>query len=87
MKNIEVKKLIKTWEKMEDYYVLEYILGNRETLTSEGMRVWIGNGEVLLTFTKNMLNEDECYCYTFNTFGYELLNELFKANGFVSDLV
>ena len=87
MTNREVNVLILQLFKLSDKEGLELILGDIDTLTKEGMEIAIDNDSVVLVFTKNFIDEDTNYCYEFNEFGYELLNILFQALGFKSDLV
>ena len=87
MTNREVNVLILQLFKLSDKEGLELILGDIDTLTKEGMEIAIDNDSAVLVFTKNFIDDDTYYSYEFNEFGYELLNILFQALGFKSDLV
>ena len=87
MTNNDVINLISSFEKQSDIDILKYIINVKELLTKFGMEIAIDNDSVDLVFTKNLNEEGEPYLYTFNTFGYELLDLVFHSIGFKSDLV
>ena len=87
MTNNEVIKLISSFEEHGDIVILKYIIKAKELLTKFGMEIAIDNDSVDLVFTKNLDEDGEPYIYTFNTFGYELLDLVFHSIGFKSDLV
>ena len=87
MTNNDVIKLISSFEKQSDIDILKYIINVKELLTEFGMEIAIDNDSVDLVFTKNLNEGGEPYFYTFNTFGYELLDLVFHSIGFKSDLV
>ena len=87
MTNNDVINLISSFEKQSDIDILKYIINVKELLTKFGMEIAIDNDSVDLVFTKNLNEDGEPYLYTFNTFGYELLDLVFHSIGFKSDLV
>ena len=87
MTNNDVINLISRFENQSDVVVLKYIINAKELLTKFGMEIAIDNDSVELVFTKNLNEGGEPYSYTFNTFGYELLDLVFHSIGFKSDLV
>ncbi len=87
MTNNDVINLISRFEKQSDIDILKYIINLKVLLTEFGMEIAIDNDSVDLVFTKNLNEEGEPYIYTFDTFGYELLDLLFHSIGFKSDLV
>lgn len=87
MTNNDVINLISRFENQSDVVVLKYIINAKELLTKFGMEIAIDNDSVDLVFTKNLNEEGEPYIYTFNTFGYALLDLMFHSIGFKSDLV
>ncbi len=87
MTNNDVINLISRFEKQSDIDILKYIINLKVLLTEFGMEIAIDNDSVDLVFTKNLNEEGEPYIYTFNTFGYELLDLVFHSIGFKSDLV
>ena len=87
MENNEVISLISSFEEQGDIVILKYIIKAKELLTKFGMEIAIDNDSVDLVFTKNLDKNGEPYIYTFNTFGYELLDLVFHSIGFKSDLV
>ena len=87
MTNNEVISLISSFEEQSDVDVLKYIINAKELLTKFGMEIAIDNDSVDLVFTKNLNEDGEPYLYTFNTFGYDLLDLMFHSIGFKSDLV
>ena len=87
MTNNDVINLISRFEKQSDKDILKSIINVKELLTEFGMEIAIDNDSVDLVFTKNLNEEGEPYIYTFNTFGYELLDLVFHSIGFKSDLV
>ena len=86
MTNNDVIKLISSFEKQSDIDILKYIINAKELLTKFGMEIAIDNDSVDLVFTKNLNEDGEPYIYTFNTFGYDLLDLVFHSIGFKSDL-
>ena len=87
MTNNDVINLISKFEKQSDIDILKSIINVKELLTEFGMEIAIDNDSVDLVFTKNLNEEGEPYIYTFNTFGYDLLDLVFHSIGFKSDLV
>ena len=87
MTNSAVKKLISQFEEYDDISILKYLIRHKELLTELGMEIAIDNDSVDLVFTKNLNEDNEPYIFTFNTFGYELLDLVFHSIGFKSDLV
>ena len=87
MTNNDVINLISRFEKQSDIDILKSIINVKELLTEFGMEIAIDNDSVDLVFTKNLNEEGEPYIYTFNTFGYDLLDLVFHSIGFKSDLV
>ena len=87
MTNNDVINLISRFEKQSDITTLKSIINVKELLTEFGMEIAIDNDSVDLVFTKNLNEEGEPYIYTFNTFGYDLLDLVFHSIGFKSDLV
>ena len=87
MTNKDVISLISSFEKQSDIDILKYIINAKEILTEFGMEIVIDNDSVDLVFTKNLNEDGEPYIYTFNTFGYDLLDLMFHSIGFKSDLV
>ena len=87
MSNKDVINLINRFEEQEDIDTLKYIISVKDLLTEFGMEIAIDNDSVDLVFTKNLNEEGEPYIFTFNTFGYELLDLVFQSIGFKSDLV
>ena len=87
MTNNDVINLISKFEKQSDIDILKSIINVKELLTEFGMEIAIDNDSVDLVFTKNLNEDGEPYIYTFNTFGYDLLDLVFHSMGFKSDLV
>ena len=87
MTNNDVINLISRFEKQSDITTLKSIINVKELLTEFGMEIAIDNDSVDLVFTKNLNEEGEPYIFTFNNFGYELLDLVFHSIGFKSDLV
>lgn len=86
MKDISyIKENIEAFNKLEDKAVLQFILDNKEELNKNGMQILIDNDCVDLYFGED--SNEEALVFSFDTFGYELLNELFQVLKFDSDFV
>lgn len=89
MSKEEAKQLFDSLEKMEDKDAFNYMLEKKELIQKLGIVIRIDNDDVTLCWIEDEDddNNDEILTFSFSTFGYYLLNDIFNALGFDSDLV
>ena len=86
MKDIKyIKEVIDSFEELDDKSVLQFMIYNKEELNKNGMEITIDNDCVDLYFGED--TNEESMVFTFDTFGYELLRELFQVLKFDADIV
>ncbi len=85
MSKIEVEKLFKQLSNLEDKEAFLYILDKKEMIDELEIVIKIDNDDVSLCWYSE--DEEDDLTFTFKTFNYRLLDNIFNALGFNSDLV